>query len=380
MRLVATIDPITAAALEAASLFDRIDQIKGLGKSGAAAVKKELVTQVHHVSENLKITKSSVVKAFKEPKMSHALEACGYSFATMYGAFHLAHKVAQQGALHVIAHFAEHTALHKVAHKTAHKTKVIDDFLTKHPVLKKVTGPALAGMMLYGYTLTEPHKLGDWNMENIKKAFTGELEIKDFLQTPEALYLGTHVATGKVISLSALAESATTLAVGLTCTAIVHSSNPKLQKIGESIKASIAKFTCKKSPLEDLAAEKDFSGQKVMSDIKEHSEKTKDSQGMLPGKGKPAGEKKAEESPKDEKKAPDPDPSGDKEGKKQDGPPPKKAEPEGKKEPAKDDPKTKERDEKRGESTWWKSMTKEQQETYVKEHPNSIYAAKQYVC
>ena len=322
---------LTAALVEA-GFVSSIKALPNLGAKAKEGLIHELKDQVHHVADNLGTTKGAVVTAFKEPKVSNILEACGYSFATVFHAMHLGHKLAEQGALHVFAHFAEHTALHKAAHHGAHTVKAVDKFIDKYPILKKVSGPALAGLMLYGYTLTEPHKLGDWNMENIKKAFTGDFGVADFMQTPEALYLGTHVATGKAISLTAFVESASTLALGLTCTAIMQSKNPKLQKLAGKIQGVASKFKPKKSVLADLAESKEFKGQDVVKQI-------------------------AQDSPKNDAK-PATSPSGDQKQKQKD---------------ITDKEDTGGKSPKGGSGDWWESKSDEAKQAYLKEHPNSVH-------
>lgn len=306
-------DTLTAALIEA-GFVSRINALPNLGGKAKQALVQEFKEQVHHVSSNLGITKSAVITAFKEPKMSNLLEATGYSFATLWGAVHMAHKVAEQGALHVIAQLAEHHALHKVAHKGAHKAKKVDELVEKYPVLKKLTGPALAGMLIYGYTLTEPHKLGDWDLGNVKKALAGEFGIHDFLQTSEALYLGVHVATGKALSLSAIAQSASTLALGLACTTIINSDNPRLQKLAGHVKGVASKFKPQKSVLIDLAESKGFGGKDVLKTLE---------------KDKPATQDKPQDKPKGESKYAAPD--------------------------------------------WWTAMSEEAQSQYLKLHPHSGY-------
>lgn len=316
---VLRLTPVMAALVEA-GFIDKIKSLPNLGHKAKSALVHEFKEQVHHVADNLHTTKGAVVTAFKEPKMSNMLEAAGYSFGTIWGAMHLGHKLAEQGALHVFAHFAEHTALHKVAHHGAHKVKVVDEFMSKYPVLKKVTGPALAGLMLYGYTLTEPHKLGDWDMSNIKKAFTGEFGVADFMQTPEALYLGTHVATGKALSLSALVENTTTLTLGLACTAITQSKNPKLQALAGKIQSVSAKFKPKKSVLADIESSKTFTGHAVVKQV---------AADKAAGSSKPAGNKPVVDKPREDKGENSPD--------------------------------------------WWKAMSDEAQTHYLEQHPNSDY-------
>ena len=324
-----------------------VDKLKGVPAKAKDGIKHEFKHQVHHIAENLGTTKASIITAFQEPKPMNILKACGYSFATLYGAYHMAHKVAEEGALHVIAHLAEHNAAHKVGHAAGHKLHKVQDAIKKYPVLSKLTGPALAGTMLYGYMMTEPHSLGDWNMANVKKAFTGEFGIADFLGTPEAVALGVNVATGKALSLTAIAENVSTLALGMVATAIVESENPKLKKIGESVKGFLNTMKSKRSPLHDIETSKDFTG-------------TKETMGIDPREVTHGGPKKKGDS-KDEDKA-KPAKSEDK--------PIKKLKDKPKPDEAKDTKKP------AGDGTWWDSMSKAAKKAYLKDHPDSIYHSK----
>lgn len=311
-----------------AGIFETINKAKDLGKKAKDAVVKDLKDSAEHISHNLKITKEQVLLAYDEPKMANILKATGYSFATAFGAFHLAHKVAKEGALHTLAFLGEHHILHKLGHKASHKGgHSVDKVLAKYPVLKKLTGPALAGIILYGYTMTEPHKLGDWDLSSVKKAFAGEYGIADFLQSAECVALSAHVVSGKALSLMALAENVTTLAAGLTCTAIIHSKHPKLAGLGKGLQEAFSAFKPKKSALEDLGASEE-SLKKAFG-------------GKVPDFGKPAPEKDGgKDEPADDPKKDDP----------------KKEEPSKDKEPG---------------GTWWSNMPPESKKQYLSEHPNS---------
>jgi hypothetical protein len=327
-----------------AGLLETIKKAKDLTSKAKDAAIKEAKEVGHHIAGNVKMTKEQIELAYREPRMGNVLKACGYSFGTAFGALHLAHKVAAEGALHVIAHLGEHHILHKLGHKAGHSKSghSVDSVLKKYPVLKKLTGPALAGMILYGYTMTEPHKLGDWDMSSVKKAFNGEYGVSDFLQSSEAVALSAHVISGKALSLGALAGSVTTLGLGLACTAVIHSEHPKLKALGEGIKETFAAFKPKKSALEDL-------------EVPQETLKAAFG-GEVPAIGK---------QPAPEAKEPT-KPNGDKETKDTTDKDPKQ----------KDPPKKEKDDTKKGESTWWKSMSEDAQEQYLKDHPNSQFASR----
>ena len=243
-----------------AGIFNSIDRLKNVAQHTKDALKKEFQHKVHEVSSNLKISKEAVVKAYQEPKMANMLEACGYSFATLYGAFSAASNLASNGVMHTLVHVVEHEGLHKAGHSAGHKAKKVDAVLTKYPALKKLAGPALAGVMLYGYACGPTSKsLEAWDMGNIKKALVGDYSVGELLQSSEMVSAAALLATGKAFSLTALAENSSTLAIGLACNAIIHSKNPKLAALGAKLKGSIDKFKSKGTPLEDIAAQKGFS-------------------------------------------------------------------------------------------------------------------------
>jgi 8-oxo-dGTP pyrophosphatase MutT (NUDIX family) len=253
---------LTASQELDAGVFPNIDRLRGIGTAAREGIQKELTHKAHEVSSNLKISKTAVVKAFQEPRMMNVLEACGYSFATLFGAFSAASALAHHGVMHTLAHVAEHEALHKVGHKMGHheKVKSADRVLAKYPTLKKLAGPALAGVMLYGYVTGPTSKsLDGWDLTNVKKALTGEFTVGDLLHSPEMVSVAASLASGKAFSLTAMAESASALAIGLTCNAIIHSENPKLRAFGSSLKDSVERFRSKGgSPLADIASSPEF--------------------------------------------------------------------------------------------------------------------------
>jgi hypothetical protein len=335
MKKITTAPPMAVEA----GFFEAIDKLKDVSVKTKNVLKKELETQIHHVRDNLHTTTAQAVLAFREPKPQNILKAVGYSFGTLYSAFHMAHMAAEEGALHLITHLVEHEGLHKAAGAAGKHgmAKKIDEFVEKYPVLKKVTGPALAGMMLYGYAMTEAHNLGDWNLANVGKALTGDFDISEFLGSKEAVALTAHVVSGKALSLSALAENAGTLAIGLACTAIIHSEHPQLKKLGENIADAVNKFRAKGNGLNDLAVPEKALKKAFDGDVPDF--------GVASKPDDP--EEKAPKKDVDDKKVDSKD----------------------------DKPEEKPLKAPKGKSKWWNSLSKGQQQRYAKEHPNSQMAS-----
>lgn len=299
-------------------IFENIEKLKNLGKAAKDKLKTEMKEQIEHVSKNLKITKDAVVEAYKEPRMSNILHATGYSMATLYGAFVQANHAAHDGVLTVLTHIGAHEGLHKVAHKVGHheNVKKVDAVLEKYPVVKKLSGPAIAGLLLYGYCLAPTNKLQDWDLSNVSKALKGDFSAKDLITSSECVSLTASVASGHAFNIATIVDSVGTLTVALACNAIIHSKNPKLAELGKKIQATFDQFRSKKSPMEDIQQSKDFKG-------------TKESMGIDPV-AKPVEKENKEQQP--EKKA-EPKTGGD----------------------------------------WFHRMSKEKQQDYLKKHPNSVF-------
>lgn len=308
-----------------AGIFDNIQKMKDIGQAAKDKLKNGLKEQIDHVSKNLKITREAVLHAYQEPRMSNILQAVGYSTATLYGVFVQANHAAHDGALTVLTHIVGHEALHKIAHKAGHQENVkkIDSVLEKYPVIKKLSGPAIAGLLLYGYCLSPTNKLADWDLSNVTKALKGEYTARDLVTSSEAVSLTASVASGHAFSLTTIVESAGTLTVALAANAIIHSSNPKLAAIGKSIQSSFDRFRAKKSPIEDIQESKDFKG-------------TREEMGIDP-KAKPAApEEKVEDK---SKSAPD--------------------------------------HQKKTGGDWFHKLSQEKQKEYLEKHPNSVFHKKE---
>ena len=259
-----------------AGLLELIDKAKDLSIKARDAAKKEITEHIDSVAKDLKVTRDKIQLAFDEPHPRNMLKACGYSIATMHGCFAAASRIADNGVMASLIHIAGHKTMHKIGHKIKDKAKDADDIIKKYPALKALTGPAIAGLMLYGYTTANTRSLGDWDLTNVGKALKGEISVHDFVQSDEAHALGTHISTGHGMSLAALAGSSVTLALGLVATAVNNSDHPKVKELGAAIKDRMAKILPTKK-LSDLAeAPKENKGKPSESPEKPKEDKPKE--------------------------------------------------------------------------------------------------------
>lgn len=291
-----------------AGIREHIEKLKGIG----AKAKKQLAHEYEHyvstISENVGTSKKAVIKCLEEPSCANALKACNYSFATMYGAYQLVDKAANDGVLHVLGYLAKGNVFHKMQHKLHGKGKKMDEILNKHPCIKKLTGPAIAGLMLYGWNHCDTNSAKDWDMSKIAKAFKGDFSVEDFIQSSECVYLAKSAASGKLINPAHLAASATNMLLGVVSTVAHRIDDKDVAKLKDALKSAAPKIT-----LAGIAKAKSFVGNAKSMGV------------SLVRKG------------------------------------------------ADNVKKTKDSIKKSG-SNWFDSMSKEKQDDYIEENPNSVYA------
>jgi hypothetical protein len=313
--------------------------------------------------------------------MSTMLRATGYSVAALYGAMSLASGAASSGVFHVLAHLQEHHLLHKAGHKLGHgkAAKYADAHYTalveRFPVLKKLTGPTMAGMVLYGFAHAPLHTLEDWDLSNVKKAFDGQMTPSQFLQTGECVSLAAGIVSGKMLNPMEIAKDVGTMTLALTATAILHSQNPKLAGLKDKVRGVLGAFRPKKSLLEDLPVDPASLGSEVAATTatlvaRHNAEVPGTAMAPAPATQNPAAPSDPTTSPQPDGGVPiqDTDPAPEEERNSD-----PKADPGDKKNPEGKSPEDGEKA--RQDSEWWKSMSEAQQKHYLAEHPNSIYAA-----
>lgn len=259
-----------------AGILELIDKAKDLSIKAKDQAKKEITEHIDEIAKDLKVTRDKIQLAFDEPRPSNMLKACGYSLATMHGAFQAASNVADKGVMSALVHIAGHKTMHKIGHKIKDKAKDADEIIKKYPALKALTGPAIAGLMLYGYTTAPTSSLDHWDLSKVGKAFKGQVSVHDFVQSSEAHALGTHLATGHGMSLASLAMSSSNLAIGLVATSIKHSDHPKVLELGKAIKDRVAKLLPVKKLSEEIDRPKGKEGPDAVPEVMKEEKKPED--------------------------------------------------------------------------------------------------------
>ena len=126
-------------------------------------------------------------------------------------------------------------------------TAKIDDLLNRFPILKKITGPVIAGLLFYiwlNMSFTGSFSY-DFDMSQILAALVGSYSITDLLATPEGLatltLLVTGILTAGALSFPWLADSVRNLVLALVYTGAKKAKIPDLaKKTHEAIQHKLA--------------------------------------------------------------------------------------------------------------------------------------------
>jgi hypothetical protein len=143
---------------------------------------------------------SDLLKAFKHPDIFSLLKAFGFSLHKMLKAIQAFTGAIRDGLLKTFAVIA------KVGHfqKIRSGLMKVDELLDHYPMLKKVSGLAVAGLLLYMWLnmtfIGDLHYDFDWS--NIVNAAHGSFSLADLFASDSGLMLLTLFATGTMLGLS----------------------------------------------------------------------------------------------------------------------------------------------------------------------------------
>ena len=115
----------------------------------------------------------------------------------------------------------------------------VDELLDKYPLLKKITGPMVAGLLLLVWLNIS--FIGDFNYDfdisDMFAAFVGNFNLNDLFVSPEGLamlsFVATNLLSGGVLSVTWLGATKLNLAMAVVYTVLknVGIKNPKLLKM-----------------------------------------------------------------------------------------------------------------------------------------------------
>jgi len=220
------------------------DQIKKVRLSRELIrVFSELKSSLISISKEFKINTITIVTAFKQKDVFGVLKAFAFNIKLIFKALNELSGFVRKGLFEI---FREIFRL-KIFEGVRRGAIKVDAVLNRYPLLKKITGIVLAGLILYMWiNMTFIGDLDyDFNFATIVLAIRGVFTIEDLFVSPEGLMLVTLFGVGFVTGLSIpwLGKSVYNLGVALFYTAYAKVKEwwgaPEHKKTMERIKRKI---------------------------------------------------------------------------------------------------------------------------------------------
>lgn len=197
--------------------------IQSLGK--LKVIFSEIKNVVQEISSNLKLSFNEIIDAFKNKSFYDIVKAFKFSFKTILKSINEITNLIRQGLFKVFEEIHKSFLFQEIKKGTVK----IDLLLEKYPILKKVGGIAVAGILFYIWL--NMSFIGDldydFNFSDIAAALSGKYSITDLFLSPSGLMMLTLFGTGMFTGLSApwLGKTIYNLILGITYTLFVKSKN-----------------------------------------------------------------------------------------------------------------------------------------------------------
>ncbi len=211
------------------------DTVLGVFKNIAQYVKK--------MSSKLGVSIIDLINALKQKDVFNFLKTLGFNFAKMLDYIKQAY-TALKGGINQIFITLSSSGVIQQLRSGAMK---VDDLLIKYPLLKKLTGPVLAGLLLYMWINSSfTGDVGDdFDLSTILAALSGNFTINDLFLSPAGLKFLTLYSTSSLASFPYMVASFPMgLIVALVLTGYKKlKNNPEIvKKIQGNIKSLISEI------------------------------------------------------------------------------------------------------------------------------------------
>jgi hypothetical protein len=210
-----------------------IQSIKDISYGVFSDIKKV----ISDISNTAKISVQDIIEALKSKNVFNILKTFGWSLSKMLKCLLSFSNIANQGLTRAFTEIFKNK-LFKDLQKGAIK---MDQFLDKYPIIKKLTGPVLAGLLLYMWinSMFLASVDFDYDVSDILAAFLGKFTIENILGNPagfmKIVMFVVGVSTG--LSLAYLASGVGNLLLGLIYTTYSKAADKdKTQKLKHIVK------------------------------------------------------------------------------------------------------------------------------------------------
>lgn len=198
-----------------------LDTLKGI-KGSVGEILSYAKNQIADAVGDVKIGANELIKAFKDRNIFSVLKSFKFSLKKMLSSIHKATGLINGGVIKIF------NELHKtkVFQKIKSGAIKIDEVLEKYPILKKLTGPIVAGILIYIWLNMAFVGNFDYDMDITSwfSALTGNFSIEELFASPQGMtmlaFLATGMLSGGVLSVSWLGSTAANLSTAITYVAL----------------------------------------------------------------------------------------------------------------------------------------------------------------
>jgi hypothetical protein len=187
------------------------------------------------IKEDFGLSIKQLITAFKDKNLFAILKAIGFNIVVLVKCIKTATSLVRSGLMRVFEEIYKSSIFQELKKGTIK----IDEFLNNYPILKKIGGIAIAGLLLYIWlNMTFIGDMDyDFNFNDLLNALSGNFSITDLFMSPSGIMMITLFASGFVgISFPWLGSSVYNLVLALIYTGYNNLMNKGKFKDREIVK------------------------------------------------------------------------------------------------------------------------------------------------
>jgi len=193
------------------------------------AIKDEMLS----ISQEIGVGIGDMLDALKSRDAFAIIKSLGFNIKILLKSASQALGLVNHGLLEVFKEIHDTKLVQKI-HDGALK---VDEVLNKYPILKKVSGPIIAGLLLYIWlNMSFTGKFdSDFDMGDIFDALKGRFDITDIISNPAGMMRLFLLLTGPVLSFPWLAATPLNLLTAILYSATKKSNHPVAVKLKSNL-------------------------------------------------------------------------------------------------------------------------------------------------